>query len=47
MSNPEKAKQLAQNIPDIQINVLNTGHAIGVEQPDQVNVLIYEFFEER
>lgn len=45
VGDPDKATQLARNIPDIQIEVLNTGHAIGVEQPDHVNTLILEFFE--
>jgi pimeloyl-ACP methyl ester carboxylesterase len=43
---PEKIKQFAQNIPDIRIEVLNTGHGIWVEQPDEVNALILEFLEE-
>jgi pimeloyl-ACP methyl ester carboxylesterase len=45
-SDPEAVKELAQNVPDIQIEVLDTGHLIGVEQPDRVNALIVEFFEQ-
>lgn len=47
VGDPENAKTLAQDIPDLRVEVLDTGHLIGVEQPDQVNALIVEFFEER
>jgi len=40
------AKKLAQNIPDVQTVVLNTGHAVGVERPEEVNSLIVNFFEQ-
>jgi pimeloyl-ACP methyl ester carboxylesterase len=43
--NPVKVSQYAQNVPDIQIEVLDTGHLIGVEQSDRVNQLVLEFFE--
>jgi pimeloyl-ACP methyl ester carboxylesterase len=46
VGDPEKVKQLARNIPDIQIEVLNAGHGIWIEQPEQVNALITEFLEE-
>lgn len=36
---------LVQDMPDIRVEVLNTGHLIGAEQPEQVNALITEFFE--
>jgi pimeloyl-ACP methyl ester carboxylesterase len=45
VGNPERVRKLAQNIPDIQIEVLNTGHGIFAEQSDQVNSLILEFLE--
>lgn len=44
VGDPEKVKPLAQNIPDIQIEVLNTAHCIWIEEPERVNGLIYEFF---
>jgi pimeloyl-ACP methyl ester carboxylesterase len=44
VGDPEKARELAQNIPDVQVEVLDAAHAIGVEQPEQVNALIDEFF---
>jgi pimeloyl-ACP methyl ester carboxylesterase len=47
VGNPENAKTLAQDIPDLRVEILDTGHLIGVEQPDQVNALIVEFFEQR
>jgi pimeloyl-ACP methyl ester carboxylesterase len=43
---PEKITQSALNIPEITIEVLNTGHGIWVEQPDKVNAFILEFFAE-
>lgn len=46
VGNSENAKKLAQNNPDIQAVVLNTSHAIGVERPEEVNLLIYDFFEQ-
>ena len=45
-SDPEAVKELASNVPDIQVVVLDTGHLIGVEQPERVNELIIGFFEE-
>jgi pimeloyl-ACP methyl ester carboxylesterase len=47
VGDPENAKTLAQDIPDLRVEILDTGHLIGVEQPDQVNALIVEFFEQR
>jgi len=40
---PEKVIPLAQNIPDIQIEILNTAHGIWIEEPDTVNSLIQRF----
>jgi pimeloyl-ACP methyl ester carboxylesterase len=47
VGNPEAARALVQDIPDIQVEVLDTGHLIGAEQPEQVNKLILQFFEGR
>jgi pimeloyl-ACP methyl ester carboxylesterase len=44
VGDPENAIKLAQNISDIQTVILDTGHAIGVEKPAEVNSLIYDFF---
>ena len=43
---PEAVKELAQNIPDIRIEVLDTGHLIGIEGADQVNPVLLEFLAE-
>jgi pimeloyl-ACP methyl ester carboxylesterase len=43
---PEKIKHSALNIPEIRIEVLDTGHGIWVEQPDKVNAFILEFLAE-
>jgi pimeloyl-ACP methyl ester carboxylesterase len=42
---PQKVKQFARNVPDIQIEVLDSGHGIWIEQCEQVNALIDDFFE--
>ena len=39
----EKAAANAQHFPDIQIEVLDSGHLIGVEHADTVNKRINEF----
>jgi len=44
VGDPENVKQLARHVPDIQIEVLNTGHLISAEQPETVNTLIHDFF---
>ncbi len=41
---PEAVKALANNTPDIQIEVLDSGHLIGVEHAEKSNELILEFF---
>jgi pimeloyl-ACP methyl ester carboxylesterase len=47
VGDPKEVKPLAQNIPDIQIEVLKAGHGIWVEQPERTNALILEFLEEK
>jgi pimeloyl-ACP methyl ester carboxylesterase len=46
VGNPENAETLAQNILDVQMVVLDTGHAVGVERPEEVNSLISNFFSQ-
>jgi pimeloyl-ACP methyl ester carboxylesterase len=46
VGDPENARALVQDIPDIRVEVLDTGHLIAAEQPQQVNALILEFFAE-
>jgi pimeloyl-ACP methyl ester carboxylesterase len=45
VGDPVKVSQYAHNVPDIQVETLDTSHLIGVEQPDKVNQLVLEFFE--
>jgi pimeloyl-ACP methyl ester carboxylesterase len=46
VGDPAKATALVQDMPDVRVEVLDTGHLIGAEQPEQVNALIIEFFEQ-
>jgi pimeloyl-ACP methyl ester carboxylesterase len=46
VGDPARATALVQDIPDIRVEVLDTGHLIGAEAPDQVNALIRQFFEQ-
>jgi pimeloyl-ACP methyl ester carboxylesterase len=43
VGDPEKTKKLVRDIPNVRIETLETGHLIGVEQPEKVNSLIIEF----
>jgi pimeloyl-ACP methyl ester carboxylesterase len=43
VGDPAKATALVQDMPDIRVEVLDTGHLIGAEQPEQVNALILDF----
>jgi pimeloyl-ACP methyl ester carboxylesterase len=45
VGDPAKATALVQDIPDVRVKVLDSGHLIGAEQPEHVNALIIEFFE--
>ena len=45
VGNAEKAKALAQNIPDVRIEVVESGHVIGAELPESVNAAIIDFFK--
>lgn len=40
----EKAKTLAENIPDARVEIVESGHLIGAEVPDIVNPAMLEFF---
>ena len=42
----QKARLLAQNIPDIKIEIVASGHVIGAELPEEVNSKIIAFFQE-
>ena len=43
VGDPEKARQLVHNAPNIQVEVVDTGHLVGVEKPVLVNDLILSF----
>jgi pimeloyl-ACP methyl ester carboxylesterase len=43
VGDPAKATALVQGIPDIRVEVLDTGHLVGSEQPRQANTLILQF----
>ena len=47
VGDPEAARALVQDIPDVRVEVVEAGHLMGGEKPEQVNALILEFFEER
>ncbi len=43
VGNPDYTKKMAQNIPDARIELLDTGHLISAERPDEFNRLISDF----
>jgi pimeloyl-ACP methyl ester carboxylesterase len=45
VGDPEAARALVQDIPDVRVEIVEAGHLMGAEIPDQVNKLIIEFFE--
>jgi pimeloyl-ACP methyl ester carboxylesterase len=42
----DKTKALAENIPDVRVEIVESGHLIGAELPDIVNPAMLEFFNE-
>lgn len=44
VGDPEKVRAYVRAIPDLQVEVLDTGHLIGVEQPERVDELVLKFF---
>jgi pimeloyl-ACP methyl ester carboxylesterase len=45
VGDPDMAKKLVEEVAQIQVGVVETGHLLGVEHPDEVNALIIDFFE--
>ena len=43
VGDPARAEELARHIPDLKVVVIPTGHAMGVENPDEVNRLLCDF----
>jgi pimeloyl-ACP methyl ester carboxylesterase len=37
------SQRLVRNIPDVQVEVLDTGHLISAEKPEQFNKLVCDF----
>jgi pimeloyl-ACP methyl ester carboxylesterase len=46
VGDPVKATALVQDMQDVRVEMLDTGHLVGAEKPGQVNALILEFFEQ-
>jgi len=44
VGDPRKARDLVQDIPDVQVEIVDAGHLMAAELPRQVNDLILEFF---
>jgi pimeloyl-ACP methyl ester carboxylesterase len=45
VGDPEAATALVQDIPDVQVEIVDAGHLMGGEQPEQINALIVGFFQ--
>ena len=44
VGDPQKAKELVQDIPDVRVKIVEAGHLMGAELPEEVNGYILEFF---
>jgi pimeloyl-ACP methyl ester carboxylesterase len=44
VGDPEAAKALVQDIPDVRVEIVEAGHLMGAELPGQVDSLILDFF---
>ncbi|MCB8980210.1 MAG: alpha/beta hydrolase [Ardenticatenaceae bacterium] len=44
VGDPEAARALVQDMQDVQVEVVEAGHLMGAEAPEQVNSLILDFF---
>jgi pimeloyl-ACP methyl ester carboxylesterase len=44
VGDPHKARDLVRDIPDVQVEIVDAGHLMAAELPDQVNDLIRAFF---
>jgi len=45
VGDPEKTRQVVQVIPDVRVEILETGHLIGYEKPEKFNRLLLEFLK--
>ena len=46
VGDPENARMLVQDIPDVQVKTIDAGHLMSAEQPERVNDLIINFCRE-
>ena len=46
VGDPEAAKALVQDVPDVRVEIVDAGHLMGGELPEQVDGLILDFFAE-
>jgi pimeloyl-ACP methyl ester carboxylesterase len=44
VGDPQAAKALVQDVPDVQVEIVEAGHLMAAELPQQVNDLMIEFF---
>jgi pimeloyl-ACP methyl ester carboxylesterase len=44
VGDPQAARALVQDIPGVHVEVVEAGHLMGAELPEQINALIVEFF---
>jgi pimeloyl-ACP methyl ester carboxylesterase len=42
VGDPARATALVQDIPDVRVEVVDAGHLMGAEKPEQVNALILD-----
>jgi pimeloyl-ACP methyl ester carboxylesterase len=45
VGDPEAAKALVQDIPDVRVEIVEAGHLMAAELPEEVNALLTEFFQ--
>lgn len=45
VGDPEAAKALVQDIPNVRVEIVDAGHLMAAEEPGQANALITSFFE--
>lgn len=45
VGDPQAARQLVQDIPDVRVEIVDAGHLMAAELPREVNDLVIDFFE--
>jgi pimeloyl-ACP methyl ester carboxylesterase len=46
VGDPQAARDLVQDIPDVRVEIVPAGHLVAAELPEQVDALVVDFFEE-